>query len=825
MTNPSTPPAGSPAPDPLETGSGGPYAHGALRYLDAGWRGPLPTDWPSTGVPPEGYTGGRARPNWGVYPDRDQVETWVRERGHASLGLRVPTDVLVVDVDAYDGKRGLVTLEWVTDQVGEPPPPTWYSTSRQDGSMKLFYRVPEYDVGYRWREPGDGLELLHHGHRWVRVWPSRNPKTGGEERWFSPRGLEERPPTPGELTELPPAWVVAFQSERTRGSTGGRGHRDANVHIVDFEGRAVDPRLVLVDGIPIGEQNDRLFRWVCSLRERRLHVDEAKSLAMLAFQLLANRPGDEEWTPQHVHDLVDRVWDTYPPGTPLTLPVEVQELAARLARQSRDGVTRVDVHEPEPREANATDLGNALRFAALHRDVARYAADVDRWYLWDGRRWAPDRTHRVMELTKNVVDAIRAEAVAGDADRDAVRAWNAWAHQSESLARRKAMIEGARSEPALVVTSETFDRDPHLLVVRNGTVDLRTGALRASRPEDLCTHLAEVSHDPAATCPRWEAHVDLMCHGDRDLAAYVQRAAGYTLTGDVGERSFFFLEGDGSNGKNAFVEPLMAVLGSYAQAASTALLTGGDEQHATILADLQGSRLVFVDETRAERQLNVERIKALTGSKRVRARFMRRDFFEYEARFKLWIAGNGQPKLSDRSDGIWSRMHLVKCLGKVDEQRKIKNYGELLYAEEASGILSWALRGLTAYRELGGLGVPSSVRADVAGYRDEEDFERQFVDEHLVVTGDEEHVLANDSIYHVYRRWAEGVGLRRDEVRNRTHLGRALNRLQVGRRDVVKVDGRAVRVVHGVWWQSGVNLVGVDDPVAGFRQRRGLASW
>lgn len=823
LTNPST----APNHDGVTAGAAGPYARGARPTRDAGWLGVLPCDRPSVGVPPTGFTGGIATPNWEVYPDDAQVERWIAERGDAALGLRVPVDVLVVDVDAYDGKLGAQTLEWCADQVGEPLPATWYSTSRQDGSMKLFYRVPPYGVQHGWREPGRGVELLHHGHRWVRVWPSRNPKTGGEERWFSPEGLAERVPSPGELTALPDAWVRAFRTER-RGATGASsGHRDANVHIVDLEGRVVDPRAVLVEGLPPGEQNDRLFRWVCSMRERRLHVDEAKSLAMLAFQRLTNRrgPGDVDWTPEAVLAIVDRVWDTYPPGTPLTLPREVQELAARLARQSRDGVARVEVGEPAPREANATDMGNALRFVALHRDVARYAADQQRWYVWDGQRWAPDGANRVMELTKNVVDAIRAEAVAGDADRDAVARWLAWAHQSESLARRRAMIEGAQSEPALVVASDAFDVDPHLLVVRNGTVDLRTGALRPSRPADLCTHLAEVEFQPDAECPRWEAHVALMCHGDRDLAAYVQRGVGYTLTGDTGERNFFFLEGDGANGKNAFVEPLLELMGTYAHTASTALLTGGDEQHATILADLQGTRLVFVDESRADRQLNVERIKALTGSKNVRARFMRRDFFEYQARFKLWVAGNGQPKLSDRSDGIWTRMHLVKCLGKINEQQKIKNYGDLLYAEEASGILNWALQGLAAYRELGSLGVPTSVRADVNEYRDEEDYERQFAAEHLAVTGDEDDVLANDSIYQVYRRWAEGVGLKRDEQRNRTHLGRALGRLQVGRRDVIKSGGRAVRVVRGVWWLQGTNLVGVDDPVAEFRQRRGLVGW
>jgi P4 family phage/plasmid primase-like protien len=802
----------TPTAEPNQTHApSGPYAASVAEYRRRGWLGVLPVVGKDVNLP-AGYTGYDGR-----WPSADQVDRWREERGHDNVALRVPADVLGLDVDAYDGRAGLTTLGHAEEEYGALPA-TWTSTSRDDGSGIRWYRVPPEPEWVSDLGRGSGIEVIRTHHRYAVVWPSVHPLTGREYRWYGPDGLvASRVPSPTELVQLPPRWVAALRRDsadaRMRRSLGG--HRDDRVHVVDMDGNPVDPRLVLVEGLPPGSQQVELFRWACSMRERRVHIDEAKALGMLALQRLVNENPAEPWTAQHIHDIVDRVWDRYPPGTPLTLPVEVRQLAERLARQSRDGVARTRVAEEPPREANASDLGNTLRFVALHRDSVRYAADVDRWYVWDGRRWEPDRTNRVMDLTKNVVDAIRAEAVSGDGGREEVDRWLAWARSTEAIGRRRAMLEGAESEPALVTTSDAFDRDPSLLVVRNGTVNLVTGELQECRPDDMCTHIAEVDFDPSATSERWHDHVSFMCNGDPALVAYVQRAVGYTLTGETGERNFFFLEGDGSNGKNAFIEPLMMVMGSYAQAASTALLTGGDEQHATILADLQGSRLVFVDETRVDKALNVERIKALTGSKNVRARFMRKDFFEYQARFKLWIAGNGQPKLNDRSDGVWNRLHLVRCLGKVDEQRKIKNYGDLLYAEESSGILRWALEGLRAYRVIGALGVPTSVRDDVDEYRDEEDYEKQFVDECLLVTGDERHVVANDAIFQCYRRWAENVGLRREEIRNRTHLGRSLARLQVGQRDVIKVSRRAVRVLRGVTWNQGVNLVGIDDPLRG----------
>lgn len=787
----------------------GPYGRSARLYREAGWLGVLPVVGKDVNLP-QGFTGYDGR-----WPTDAEVDAWIARRGTDNVAVRLPADVVGIDVDAYDGRRGLITLGHAENEYGDLPA-TWTSTSRGDGSGIRWYRVPSElewvsDLGR-----GSGVEIIRSHHRYAVVWPSQHPRTAREYRWFTGEGRpSERVPTPTELTELPPTWVAALRVDgtvaaRRRGESGTGGHRDDRVEITDADGHAVDPRRVLIEGIPPGEQQTELFRWVCSMRTRRVHIDEAKTLGMLALQRLSNEDPANPWTAEHIHELIDRVWDTYPPGVPLTLPREVQDLAERLARQSRDGVARVEVAEGEPREANASDLGNTLRFVALHRDLVRYAADRGRWYVWDGRRWALDNTNRVMDLTKNVVDAIRAEAITGDADRDAADRWLNWARTSEQLARRRAMVDGATSEPELVAVANALDADPHLLVVRNGTVDLRTGELRPSRPADLCTQLAEVDYQPDAGCPRWEDHVNFMCNGDPALVAYIRRSVGYTLTGDVGERNFFFLEGSGSNGKNAFVEPLLALLGSYAQTASTSLLTGGDDQHPTILADLLGARMVFVDETRATRQLNVERVKALTGSKWIHARQMNKDFFDFQARFKLWIAGNAQPPIKDPSDGVWARMHRVLCLGKVDEQRKIKNYGDLLYQEEASGILNWALRGLRDWWELGSLGVPESVREDVDAYRDEEDYERQFVEECLVITDSDDDYVTNDEVFQVYQRWSSRVGLRRDDVKNRTHLGRALSRLNVGRRGIQRRGDATVRGLRGVKMRGSVDTFGLN---------------
>ena len=46
--------------------------------------------------------------------------------------------------------------------------------------------------------------------------------------------------------------------------------------------------------------------------------------------------------------------------------------------------------------------------------------------------------------------------------------------------------------PDVAIAPAEFDRDPWLLNVQNGTIDLRTGSLQEHRRSDYITKLAEV---------------------------------------------------------------------------------------------------------------------------------------------------------------------------------------------------------------------------------------------------------------------------------------------------------------------------------------------
>lgn len=740
-----------------------PYAYGAVLYRQAGWQSPLPVVGKDVNLP-DGFTG---------YEGRDAVDDdiarWIDERGSDNVCLRMPEDVLGIDVDAYDGRNGSRTLEWWSEQVGEPLPPTWHSTSRDDGESGIyFFRVP---AGRTWKSHlgrDSNVEIIRRAHRYAVCWPSVHPATGRRYFWYRPDGtiVMDDVPDIEVLTALPDAWVTALakNSSIDTPSTRGTGdHTGEDVETIDVDGQPVDVVELLRSGIPVGEQNEVLYRYLSSMRARGFKREEM--LLLGAHVLQRSQTGDEAnpWTQQDLSSMVDRVRSEYAPGIGIsagTLTPEFQGFVDRIRR----GETSVD--EAPPREENATDLGNTIRFARLMRDRVRYAADENQWYVWDGTRWAPDRVNQVYDLTIEVIDDIRLGGLTLD-DEDRTR-WARWAHDSESLSRRRAIVEGAKSDPNLVVTAERFDNDPWLLVVRNGTVDLRTGLLRPSDPDDLCTHQAAVTFDPDADCPMWKDHIKFITCGSSELAVYLMCMAGYSLTGLTSERSFYFLEGKGLNGKNVFVEPIMNVMGSYAATASTSLLTGGDEQHPTILADLRGRRFVFIDEVKQGKRLNVERIKALTGSKRIKARRMREDFFEFDAQFKLWLAGNGQPTVKDPSDGAWDRLRRVPFNARVPEAAIIKDRGQHLYEQEASGILNWLLRGARYWATENAAGrkisVPLEVKEAVSEHRHDEDDVLQFLEEYPIIRTRQlaDRLWIGDT-YERYMQWAIMRGIRKED--------------------------------------------------------------
>ena len=256
-----------------------------------------------------------------------------------------------------------------------------------------------------------------------------------------------------------------------------------------------------------------------------------------------------------------------------------------------------------------------------------------------------------------------------------------FARRSEANARIKALIDLTESEVTVPILPDALDVPPMLLNVENGTVDLRDGTLHEHRRSDLLTKLAPVAYERAARCPRWDQFLRRVLPDD-ELRSFMQRAIGYSLTGDTGEEVAFLLHGTGANGKSKFLETVRSVLGTYSQQApSDLLLTKRTSGVPSDVARLQGARFVTSVETDEGRQLAEALFKQLTGGDRATARYLYAEFFEFMPVCKLWLATNHKPEIKETSEALWRRIHLVPFAVTIPRPQRDPHLGRKLRAE------------------------------------------------------------------------------------------------------------------------------------------------
>lgn len=206
------------------------YADGVNLYLAAGWAGVLPLPTGAKAPPPTGMTGAGGRD-----PNPDEIETWRTGPAWAAgnLCLRLPKDVVGIDVDAYGDKAGDEELDRLIEEHDLPPlPPTWTSSARPFPSGIRFYRLPEgVDESQCKAALCAWVDVVRHGHRYAVAWPSLHP-SGGEYRWRMPSGRmadEGEVPRVADLPVLPAEWVAVLVDPKASGSTSRSSHAKGRV--------------------------------------------------------------------------------------------------------------------------------------------------------------------------------------------------------------------------------------------------------------------------------------------------------------------------------------------------------------------------------------------------------------------------------------------------------------------------------------------------------------------------------------------------------------------------------------------------------------------
>jgi P4 family phage/plasmid primase-like protien len=434
-----------------------------------------------------------------------------------------------------------------------------------------------------------------------------------------------------------------------------------------------------------------------------------------------------------------------------------------------------------------TDQENARR---IQRKFGDNIISIGKgFYYWKGTHWEKGeaRVFRCVTKLSSIVhaegqkiegDLVAALPVGEDLTKEQyqeIRSVYGWARECGQKSKLTSCMDILRT--LLDFDARNLNISPALFSCANGTLDLRSGEMRAHEPKDFITACSKIAYDENARAPRFEQFLAEI-FDDPEVAAFVQRWFGYCLTGEVNEHKVVFHIGGGGNGKGTLMKLLRHVLGTgYYGTANQNLLTYEGKGASPELADLLGKRMVTISETEHAMELREGLLKQITGGDPISARQLFEGYFEFLPSHKLQIFTNHEPAIKTQDFAIWRRVILLKyphsygnavqvASGEAERLEDPELENALL--AEAPGVLRWLVEGARAWYARR-LQAPESVIKATIAYRQQQDLPALFTAERLVVEAEAwapVHGVA-ESIYSAYKGWCISMGLRHQLSRPR----------------------------------------------------------
>jgi len=753
---------------------------------------------------------------WNVNATNDAptVGGWWERNPEYNIGVYTgPSGFLVIDVDprsegleSFDKFEEL--LEGVLPSTVEAETGEYTHKGKIVRGRHLYFKCdPEEKlVGNLLKNGLKGIDIKHNGY--VLVAPSRH---------FSGITYDWKPghaPWEMEMAEAPEELLqVLRKNARRHGSTSYTEGSWEWMNDLEFKGEKVNVQKILEEGIDEGSRAIDVYKLACALANSIGVESEHKKMmietTMIRFNAEKVRPPMELEGPNSLlmhtrraiefvadNPKTDRLWNglsdwqqgktwaesASSPEAQAALstpngasrgPNSVGQAITRMVEagvsiqdasnngnldipQDQDAISEQDGGQPGNR--TLTDTGNGRRLVDTFGAAIRYTPGLG-WFHWDGNYWKPDVENLEMqELCKRVSAVIASEINNYVGDTDKQSEIIKWANQGKSNTRINNMLSSSNSDPRVVVGVEKWDSDVNLLGVQNGVIDLKTGELLKGQPNLYITRRAPVAYNPGLRNPRWEQFIDFATGGDKELQNWLQKAVGYTLTGNNNHDLMFLVYGPPGSGKNTFVEAIVKALGTkqYAWPLDSTVLAANDgsanrsdEYH---WAQLRGRRMVWVDELPESERLKENAVKKLTGSSEISARSPGEQPFTFEAQAKLWVTTNHRPTIMD--DAMWRRLRPIPWLHVPEKSDPdLKAY---LFDPEGglAGVLAWAVEGAVKY--LGSsakdpLGMCGAVEEASSIYRKEQDRIGLFIEEETIETDGND--MPVKKLYTIYKMW------------------------------------------------------------------------
>lgn len=402
------------------------------------------------------------------------------------------------------------------------------------------------------------------------------------------------------------------------------------------------------------------------------------------------------------------------------------------------------------------DIGTASLMTDIYGSEIRFCPQNGSWYIYDScwrRQGENGEVSDRLQTLLNLLDIYRREINNND--------YTAYVHSLRKYTSMRNVLEVLKTMVRMNLADT--DKDPYLFNTASRAYDLRTGETVSDFSGNNVTRLSATSL-PAlgfTPCDRWYQFIDEIMSHDKEKAAFLQRALGYSLLGVNREECMFMAYGSTTrNGKGTLFSTINAVLGQdYADTAPVDLICerknkGGVDFNAPqpALAKLVGTRLVTMSEAPRDVRLDAAAMKTLTGRDALTTRGLFENAFTFIPQFTIWLNTNYLPAVNDDTVFASDRIWVIEFAEHFDSSRQDKDLKELFSApENRPTILKWLMDGCEDYM-LYGLNPPACVVEATANYRRMHDRMGSFIADKLDTT-DVNAVMPRGELYSLYRAW------------------------------------------------------------------------
>lgn len=322
-----------------------------------------------------------------------------------------------------------------------------------------------------------------------------------------------------------------------------------------------------------------------------------------------------------------------------------------------------------------------------------------------------------------------------------------------------------QAEPPCWLDAREGPSSKNLLAFPNGVLDVNaflfdgTTTLMPLSPHYFTFNALPYDYDPNAECPLFLAFLKQIFPDDPKKSLLAQEWLGYNLLPDTTQQKLMLFNGTSGSGKTTLLHAFEATLGQDQVCNPT--LEGMGETYG--LAQFIGRLSAFINDAelgpRSNKTVILNRIKELTGSvdPRLEVRRMHIAATKLPLFARITIACNDLPDLNDTGAALPRRTLALHFTEKFDTKEKMPDRNlPIKLAQEAPGILNWALKGLERLRRTGQFTIPASSEELAKKFATNASNIMQFVGECCEVGS--HATMAEDVGFAAWRNWSREHG-------------------------------------------------------------------